>query len=286
MNNKTKIMLGLSVLTAGTLAAGATGTLAWFTTNKTATATYSNITAASTTGNLKASIAGVTDKDAKSAAYDYNVTAKGTANSKTADVSSQDGLTFGQPKWVGVAGNADATAITGVKQVYGTKGYFTQYTVSLQNVKQDNGENAAIRVSLTGVSIIGGETGGTELAGWTRVAINTAVNGDGDALVAAKDNKTYLYQTADITTQNRYTPVSDTPTTIKEATKTIDGTKVTLATAKDVLDTPVELATNLGSTGTSTITIGVSVWMEGTMADQDTAKGQSVSVKLTFKGEE
>ena len=286
MNNKTKIMLGLSALTAGTLAAGATGTLAWFTTNKTATATYNNITAASTTGNLKASIAGVTDKDAKSAVYDYNVTAKGTTNSKTADVSSQDGLKFGQPNWVGVAGNNDATAITGVKQVYGKDGYFTQYTVSLQNVKEGNGENAAIRVSLTGVSITGGTEGGTELAGWTRVAINTAVNGDGDALVAADGNKTYLYQTADIATQNKYTPVSETAKTMKEATTTIDAAKVTLATAKDVLDAPVELATNLGSTGTSTITIGVSVWMEGTMADQDTAKGQSVSVKLTFKGEE
>ena len=284
MNNKTKIMLGLSALTAGTLAAGATGTLAWFTTNKTATATYNNITAASTTGNLKASIAGVTDKAATSTAYDYNVTADGKTNSKTADVSSQDGLTFGQPNWVGVAGNSDATAINGVKQVYGKDGYFTQYTVSLQNVAV-KGDNAAIRVSLTGVSI----TGGTQLAGWTRVAINTKVNtnGDGDALVAAADgNKTYLYQTADITTQNKYTAVSETAKTMKEATATIDGTKVTLATAEDVLKTPVELATNLGSTGTSTITIGVSVWMEGTMADQDAAKGQSVSVKLTFKGEE
>ena len=274
-------MLGLSALTAGTLAAGATGTLAWFTTNKTATATYTNITAASTTGNLQASVAGVTDKDAKSPKYDYNVTATGTAKSKTADVSSQDGLIFGQPEWEGVASNGDATAIKGVKQVYGKDGYFTQYTVSLQNVAV-KGDNAAIKVSLTGVSI----TGGTELAGWTRVAINTAVNADGDALVAATDNKTYLYQTADITTQNKYTPVSETPKTIKDATTTIDGTKVTLATAKDVLDAPVKLTDSLGSTGTSTITIGVSVWMEGTMADQDTAKGQSVSVKLTFKGEE
>lgn len=282
-------MLGLSALTAGTLAAGATGTLAWFTTNKTATATYQKVTVIGTQGNLNVAIEGVTtgsgtSKAGTSTAYDYNVTADGKTNSKTADVSSQDGLTFGQPNWVGVAGNSDATAINGVKQVYGKDGYFTQYTVSLQNVAV-KGDNAAIRVSLTGVSI----TGGTQLAGWTRVAINTKVNtnGDGDALVAAADgNKTYLYQTADITTQNKYTAVSETAKTMKEATATIDGTKVTLATAEDVLKTPVELATNLGSTGTSTITIGVSVWMEGTMADQDAAKGQSVSVKLTFKGEE
>ena len=281
MNNKTKIMLGLSALTAGTLAAGATGTLAWFTTNKTATATYSKITAASTTGNLKASIAGVTNKNAKSDGYSYAATAE-AEGSKTADVSSQDGLTFGQPEWVGQANNSEGTVIKGVKQVYGTDGYFTQYTVSLQNVKEGNGENAAIKVSLTGVTI----DGGTELASWTRVAINTAVNGDGDALVAATGNKTFLYQKADITAHNKYTPVSDSASTINGATTTIDTDKVTLAAAKDALDTPVVLTSSLGSSGTSAITIGVSVWMEGTMADQDAAKGQSVSVKLTFKGEE
>ena len=282
MNNKTKIMLGLSALTAGTLAAGATGTLAWFTTNKTATATYNNITAASTTGNLQASIAGVTDKAGKSDGYSYGATANG-ANSKTADVSSQDGLTFGQPEWIGEANNTNAQ-INGVRQVYGKDGYFTQYTVSLQNVAT-NGDNAAIKVSLTGVTI----DGSTELAGWTRVAINTNVNtnADGNALVSADGNKTYLYQTASITAQNKYTPVSAEKTTITDATKTIDATAVTLASAKDVLETPVVLTESLGSTGTTTITIGVSVWMEGTLADgQDIAKGQTVSVALTFKGEE
>ena len=58
-------MLGLSVLTAGTLAAGATGTLAWFTTNKTATATYKIIVAVGTQGNIKATISGVTDNAIK-----------------------------------------------------------------------------------------------------------------------------------------------------------------------------------------------------------------------------
>lgn len=282
MNNKTKIMLGLSALTAGTLAAGATGTLAWFTTNKTATATYNNITAASTTGNLKASIAGVTDKDAKSGC-DYNVTAEGT-NSKTADVSSQDGLTFGQPEWIGVAGNTAGTKIQGVKQVYGKNGYFTQYTVSLQNVAV-KGDNAAIKVSLTGVTI----SGDTPLTGWTRVAINTktTINEDNQSLVSAAGNETYLYQTASITEQNKYTPILDnkTETTIDAATTTVSDS-IHMATAQDVLENPVILENSLGSSGTSTITIGVSVWMEGTMADQDAAKGQSVNVKLTFKGEE
>lgn len=35
----------------------------------------------------------------------------------------------------------------------------------------------------------------------------------------------------------------------------------------------------------TSITLGVSVWLEGTMADaQDTAKGEQVAVTLTFTG--
>ena len=45
MKTKAKLVLALSVLTAGTAVAGATGTFAWFTTNRSATLVYSNVTA-------------------------------------------------------------------------------------------------------------------------------------------------------------------------------------------------------------------------------------------------
>lgn len=155
----------------------------------------------------------------------------------------------------------------------------------MQNVPTEQGENAAIKVSLTGVTI----EGDTNLASWTRVAINTSVttNEEGNALIASErgDNTTYLYQNAPVATENKYTPISSA-TTMKEAIKTIDASKVTLAAAKETLDTSIVLKENLGSTGNTTVEIGVSVWMEGTMGAQDTAKGQSISVKLTFKGEE
>ena len=96
-------MLGLSALTAGTLAAGATGTLAWFTTNKTATAVYNKITAQGTQGNLNISITGVTDADANGS--EGKTTEAASTISKTADVSSTNGLTFAQPDWKAEAGN-------------------------------------------------------------------------------------------------------------------------------------------------------------------------------------
>ena len=120
MNNKTKIMLGLSALTAGTLAAGATGTLAWFTTNKTATATYKNIVAVGTQGNIKATISGVTDNAIKTKTEGNDFEATGSA-SKMSDVSSKDGMKFAQPDWVSKAGSD----FHSIKDVSTLPGYFT-----------------------------------------------------------------------------------------------------------------------------------------------------------------
>ena len=117
MNNKTKIMLGLSALTAGTLAAGATGTLAWFTTNKTATATYQKVTVIGTQGNLNVAIEGVTTGSGTSQAGTTTTAQGGTIS----DVSSKDGLTFYQPDWKGNAGNH--AEVNSIKNVSDKKGY-------------------------------------------------------------------------------------------------------------------------------------------------------------------
>ena len=54
--------------------------------------------------------------------------------------------------------------------------------------------------------------------------------------------------------------------------------------ATTTLADKVKIGTNVAKGGTKTV--GVSVWVEGTLDnDQDTAKGQSVSVKLTFSAE-
>ena len=135
MNNKTKIMLGLSALTAGTLAAGATGTLAWFTTNKTASATYNTITAKATQGSIKAKITGITDKTVTSSEYTAEATVT-SASSYTADVSSTDGIHFAQPQWVSKAGNDQP--YNKIENVSNKENYFTQYFITLQNKKGNN----------------------------------------------------------------------------------------------------------------------------------------------------
>ena len=52
MKTKSKLLLALSALTVGTVAAGTTATFAWFTTNRTAEAHMTNVTASNRNGNL------------------------------------------------------------------------------------------------------------------------------------------------------------------------------------------------------------------------------------------
>ena len=149
MNNKTKIMLGLSVLTAGTLAAGATGTLAWFTTNKTATATYNNIKVVGTQGNLGVEIKAVNgDATIANDAEHATSTATGTG-AFTSDVSSNDGIHFYQPDWTSVSGTADNVAFNKVNNVSNKTGYFTQYQITITNKASEDA--ATVNVALKGL---------------------------------------------------------------------------------------------------------------------------------------
>lgn len=290
MNNKTKIMLGLSVLTAGTLAAGATGTLAWFTTNKTATATYNNITVQGTQGNLNVSIKGVTTYGNDAI---FGATAETKGKGFISDVSSQDGLTFTQPNWKTSAGNKPDLAINGVNDVTTESGYFTQYLVTIKNVSKKEGaddnnaaESTKLNVSLSSVSITGG-TNASHAPTWTRVAINknvVAKENDKESYLVSKQGEgetaslLAFFQNED-ETKNQYVskPEGNNQTTMGQVLKTCE--KTPTLSSKTKVENFVTLANN------ASIDLGVSVWLEGTMADsQDTAKGEQVAVTLTFTG--
>lgn len=279
-------MLGLSALTAGTLAAGATGTLAWFTTNKTATAVYNNIKVQGTQGNLNVSIKGVTayGKD-----HDFAASAEAGGESFISDVSSQDGLTFTQPNWKTSAGNDKAVEINGVNDVTTKPGYFTQYLVTIKNVSKkaggaDDGDAAAstaLNVSLSSVSI----TGGDNARNWTRVAINQNVAAkeqtENSYLVPDRGTASLLafFQNEETGKQYVSKPATDDPipTTMGAVLKDC-GKAPTLSNV-----TKVENFATLNNN--DSIVLGVSVWLEGTLANtQDTAKGEQVAVTLTFTG--
>ena len=270
-------MLGLSVLTAGTLAAGATGTLAWFTTNKTAKATYTNIKAQGTQGNLEISIGAVT-AGTKNASNNGG-TAISDGGALTSDVSSTNGIDFYQPDWTSTSGNADNTQFNSIQTVTGKAGYYTQYTITI-HVPANTANIDKLDISLVGVEI----SGGTNFKNWTRVAINSAASNENNFLKPGDGNQVYLFQNT----------VTDSNKKYVNKDKKADAT--TMGEVLDVCDpTPVEAKATLTSKITAnkwraipqdgSITLGVSVWLEGTMSgnqDQEIAKSETVDVSLTF----
>ena len=278
MNNKTKIMLGLSALTAGTLAAGATGTLAWFTTNKTAKATYTSIKAQGTQGTLNVAIDAVTTNSHDSSNDAGNATADGTLLS---DVSSKDGLNFYQPDWTSVSGNE--ASFNSIQNVSTKEGYFTQFTVTV-SIPVNDANKDKLDISLLGLTITG--TAGQTLADWTRVAVNTVASKDTSKnfLKTGAENETYLFQNTITDKNSKYITSAKTG-----AGKMTDAGVLETATptvAKEVLDTKITPKTWKNKVQGDHVTMGVSVWLEGTMEDnQDTAKDKMIGVSLIFGSE-
>ena len=262
-------MLGLSALTAGTLAAGATGTLAWFTTNKTATATYQKVTVVGTQGNLSVAIEGVTNGTGSTKDPGPAVTAEGGTIS---DVSSKDGLTFYQPDWKNRAGNDEK--VNSVKPVSDKDGYFVQYLVKVSNASS---EGTAIKAGLSGLTITVTKDGqSAALADWVRVAILPGATKKADKNFLEKGaTDATLYQTN--TTLDSYVD----GTTLNDGSMTISHT--TILEAKSTLDAELPISDNLQPNSGNAATVGVAVWIEGTSAtSQDDIKNAQISVALTF----
>lgn len=135
MKTKAKLVLALSVLTAGTAVAGATGTFAWFTTNRSATLTYSKVTAYNNHGTLEVNISSWSDKagtvtnkasDGTNPAVHSVV---GSAASTTTDISSADGVNLFKPIWKGESGEGKEAE----KMVNAVAGEYTTYYFSIKN---------------------------------------------------------------------------------------------------------------------------------------------------------
>lgn len=272
MKNKTKLMLGLSLLTAGTLAAGATGTFAWFTTNKTASATYSNIIAKSTTGSLGISMHGITEPSLKNGSESQdNVASLTGSTSFVTDVSSGDGVTFAQPKWKTNAGNNKP--YYEVTDVTSKTGYFTQFYITLQN----NG-GAAVTVYLdTGTKVSAATSGDSSkndaLASWTRVAVNNLDQGNS---IVASGTKIF----GGTAMGNKYVAPTESA---GDALTLQDLSATVLTTFSDISAGAVENQKLFALEPGAHQNVGVSVWMEGTAAtSQDNAKGGIVNVDLKF----
>ena len=297
MNNKTKIMLGLSALTAGTLAAGATGTLAWFSTNKTAKATYSKITAKASTAKIKLTIGKLSDDSIEKDVSNLNeknewldsVSLQGGTKSFTTDLSSGDGKTFKKPTWASQAGNEqDVTSLANVTEAGES---YTQFYVELENTGTSPVEvflNQDTKITPSNSE----KNADVALSCWSRAAVidyGTEAKPTKDSVLTAKETQ-YVFEnqgTAAYTAN-----VSNFVTGLGE------NKKLTMGTFAEGIHKVGEFAT-VSETSKKEKADGyltqlaasakhyyvISVWMEGTENDnQDIANDGSIDVTLGFTG--
>ncbi len=308
MKTKAKLVLALSVLTAGTAVAGATGTFAWFTTNRSATLTYSKVTAVTSNSKLRVVMGTLTDGTTKTV-DNYDSSNKkfkdeitlDSAASYTSDVSSPDGMNFFKPEWKGQAGNNnevfDVKNVTGEAFANGlTGGYYTQYYFMVQNDGVSpthvflNEKTGIFPVEATKVA-------DKALASWSRVAIlDTNLTA---GVAPEKDQTTYTNKiifeanAADGVTANKKLAI-DAENPFKLGS---DGKTKTINT-KTVTTKVGDFGTVVSGTSKTTdagylceLAAGakryfvVSVWMEGTENDnQDDAIGGAIKITLGLSG--
>ncbi|MGN1261514.1 MAG: hypothetical protein ACI4UT_00410 [Candidatus Enteromonas sp.] len=294
MKTKAKLILAMSVLTAGVVAAGATGTFAWFTTNRAAQLTYSTVTAMKNAGNLDAYIAGQeastgwqTAERAESV-EGAKAAATSTAATKMSDLSSKDGLSFCRPIWKTISGEGQPVS----KHEQGVRG--TDYSTFY--FKVTNTGSTPIKVYLNEDTAIAGVSASDPdswAAKYTRIAINETeeegVTGVAKFDMPASSTSTWLIESSEGTT-GKYLPYNGS---VADGTEAVSVSFTNDAKIKHFTGALAEVNTTT-YTGLDKQMIGgleanasryyvVSVWLEGTKADGtnfDKAANGQVNITL------
>ena len=280
MKTKSKLLLALSALTVGTVAAGATGTYAWFTASRTASMNITNITATNTRGNLNIGYfdlkASAPVNGNNSNTVDFNVT------TPLYDVSSRDGATFYAPVW--------GTGDTPVAYKTATDGYLT-FGIVLSNQGTDP---ISCYFDSANSSITG--AGNEPLARWTKVAINSQGSGDtqptsfGTNDITQPGHFVFMQNTEGSEAGSLKTYVNGISTentdTYEEGDNfftTVAGVDPMPANGANDKQLPCYLGDIKGGTGSNFLYVTVAIWMEGAIVqNQNDASGKTISIKLAF----
>lgn len=291
MKAKSKILLALSVLTAGTLAAGATSTFAWFTTTRAVELTYSKVTVLNDNGSLQAALYPLTDPKNTSSAWSSSNTTEATSSISVSEISSKDGKTFSKPVWKVGAGGEVANAKDGVLG--------TDFIVLLLELKNTNAKGLDVYLDLgTGITANSDIPANKAAAALSRVAVYSVgaeiPTSYAAGVTAGEASKSIVFengQPADFTTgvgntafqtNNYFDGTTKTETTLPDTITHVVGdfTKCT----SDSLQATQKLATGLKD-GASTQYFYVAMWLEGTKTTGDyfnSSAGGLFNVKLNL----
>ncbi len=287
MKTKSKLLLVLSALTVGTVAAGATGTYAWFTASRTASIS-TTVTATNTRGNLAIGYYGFDSQDtiATDSPADESSQASFTVDSNftLSDVSSKEGATF-YSAVIGPDGSPTSyRAATG--------GYL-QFVVELKNLNTAGAVEAYL--DKDAIELTKSDESAAYLSTWTRVAISASGN---------SNPNTGAFTNSDLTQNGHLVFMNNNGGTSGETLNKFV-TKAGAATEGEILGTytgdenfypqfgsipavpatvNTEVECYLGQIAAGgSIYVSVAVWMEGTVKnDQNSADGNSIDLKLGF----
>ena len=311
MKTKAKLILAMSVLTAGVVAAGATGTFAWFTTNRAAQLNYTSVTAQKNAGNLSVwmgrqnSAGNGWEKitEAKTSVGGTMATASVDAATQMSDVSSQDGVTFWKPIWKTISGEGQAIdrLDPGSRTV--------DYSVFYFMVENSGTRNLEVYLnSATGINPATEAAKDTNAASFTRIAINktqqdgtnvypvTTLQKSTPTWTIEKDNSSksdgkYLAWDG----QDGTKPTKADSVAINEAESHINLFKIKndapLSSISSSSKNNKQLLCTLAPKDTEGYRawFTVSVWLEGTKSDADefqSAVGGQVNITLDLAGVE
>lgn len=314
MKTKAKLILAMSVLTAGVVAAGATGTFAWFTTNRAAQLHYNSVTAQKNAGNLDVYLGNSTSESGfgdgtKAYVHTGETIASHTINSSAAvsDVSSANGYDFCKPIWKTVSGNnQDATMFE--EGDWGVD--YTTFWFSVSNTGNNPLDvylNSGTAITAAPVEGVNEEqtAKNTAAAKFTRVSIAATTEdttpGKPKALSSAPAKNWLLENTSGAYDQKYFAPTNYAnpqkviPTALPSGVTSFVLDSGVEATAMEAVTTTgsadQKLCTLPGKT-TETAPVQyfiVSIWLEGVKEGDtafDTAVGGKVNITLDLAGVE
>ena len=296
MKTKSKLLVALSALTVGTVAAGATATYAWFTTSRTATANFSTITAKNPNGSLEIKIS---DGKGLQEPTNSGSTASATFDSTKPllDLSSKDGVVFYSDYDDPSNGFMDSSNNTPDSFVlYGGQTGFVQFALTITNTATSGGSlDVYFDPANSSLAATSDTAANKALASWTRVALathdgatpthsmdslqengnfvfmnNSSVSGLNSYVNAAGQAASSISQYA--AEDHFFTELGDMP---KVAAQSGNGGAVNTTDVETYIGT-IEGGESLYLTG--------AIWLAGTCANSDPADGGSINVGLAFAG--
>ena len=304
MKNKSKVILGLSSILAVSAGVAGVSTFAWFTTQRTASATVASLSVHSRDGSITIKANGVTHGGVTADSPDtYGESAALTGTGSMNDVSSGDGINFYHPTWKAGKMGTDASAIPGyTANPDDANLYFREFTLTFKN-NGTTGDNAFDIYLTSGCKIEAATTGDATKNASAATAMRMAIldstktnllaywqyGVEGAAAQTPTAIKPYQYNYVSTTgTKTAYTVTDrflNDASAISKATLAASGTVNDFAdinSADDNAKAKQKLTTTALTAGAE-VTVDVRFWIEGTADVCTTALADGGVAKATLQ---